>query len=102
FSIVDRKRICYGTDDFAVGVSRGKYVSYGISWGEMNESNQTLNKAHCDGRMTFVRYEMLRAMRRAARRAGFGRSEIEDRFYHNGADLVEAAGRDLNAAAGKV
>lgn len=101
FSLVDRKLVCYGTDDFAVGVSRGKYVSYGSSWGEMNESNQTLNKAHCDGRMTFVRYEMLRAMRRAARHAGFSRSDIENLFYHNGANLVEAARRDVNASAGK-
>ena len=101
FSLVDRKRICYGTDDFAVGVTRGKYVSYGSSWGEMNETNQTLNKAHCDGRMTFVRYEMLRSMRRAARHTGLGRREIEDLFYDNGARLVEAARGDLNRALGK-
>jgi glutamate-1-semialdehyde 2,1-aminomutase len=98
FSVADRKRICYGTDDFPVGVTRGKYVSYGSSWGEMNEKNQTLNKAHCDGRLTFVRYEMLRAMRRAARHASLSRVEIEDLFYNNAASLVEAARRDVNAA----
>ena len=63
FSSVDPKRICYGSDDLPVGVTRGKYVAWGYSWTQMDENNQTFNKAHCDGRMTFVRYEMLRAMR---------------------------------------
>ncbi len=93
FTGVDLDRVCYGSDDFAVGVTRGKYVTYGFSWGEMDELNQTLNKTHCDGRFTFVRYEMLRGMRRAARYAGLSRLQVENIFYNNGQRLIERVGQ---------
>jgi glutamate-1-semialdehyde 2,1-aminomutase len=100
FSLLDPKRYCYGTDDFPVGVTRGKYIAWGHGWAEMNLSNQSLSIGHCDGRFSFVRYEMLRAMRRAARHASFTPAQIEDIFYGNGASLVAAVRRDLNAALG--
>jgi glutamate-1-semialdehyde 2,1-aminomutase len=75
-------------------------VSYGSSWAEMNELNQTLPKAHCDGRLTFVRYEMLRAMRRAARHARLERPQVERIFWDNGVELVEAVRRDLDRVLG--
>ncbi len=97
FSTIDPRRICYGSDDLPVGITRGKYISYGSghSWAEMNEQNQTLNRSHCDGRMTFVRYEMLRAIRRAAQYTGLGRSAIEDIFHGNAATLIDSIRRDL-------
>jgi glutamate-1-semialdehyde 2,1-aminomutase len=61
----------------------------------MDELNQNLNKSHCDGRMTFVRYEMLRAMRRAAHHAHLGRQQVEDIFHNNAARLIESARKDL-------
>lgn len=97
-SIVDHSRVCYGSDDFTVGVTRGKYVAWGYCWSQMDDTNQTLMRSHCFGGFTFVRYEMLRAMKRAARYAGLTRSQIEDVFYNNAARLVEDARNSLEKA----
>jgi predicted TIM-barrel fold metal-dependent hydrolase len=100
FTGVPLDRICYGSDDFAVGVSRGKYVTYGRSWAQMDELNQTLNRAHCDGRFTFVRYEMLRGMKRAAIYANLTKAQIDAIFYDNGRKLIEDTRRNLNRILG--
>lgn len=100
FSTVDTSRIFYGTDDFDAGVTRGKYVTWGHAWAQMDTHNQTFNTDHCDGRMTFVRYEMLRAMRHAARNHRLSRQQIEDIFYNNAARFVEAVWSDLKKSLG--
>ena len=98
FSIFPRNRLLYGTDDFPVGVTRGKYVAWGYGWTQMDRNNQTFQIDHCDGRLTFVRYEMLRAMRRAASNQHFSKGQIEDLFYNNAEHLVNSAWKDLNDA----
>jgi glutamate-1-semialdehyde 2,1-aminomutase len=100
FSNIPSSRVMYGTDDFPVGVTRGKYVAWGHGWSQMDEHNQTLQVGHCDGRLTFVRYEMLRAMRRAAKNQHLSRQQIEDVFYNNAEHLVNSAWKDLNDAIG--
>jgi glutamate-1-semialdehyde 2,1-aminomutase len=95
FSNIDISRLCYGSDDFNAGVARGKYITWGYGWEGMNRQNQTFKTDHCDGRMTFVRYEMLRAMRRAARNHHLTRDQIEDVFFNNAARLVEDVWNDL-------
>ena len=87
-------------DDLAVGIARGKYLTFGYAWVWMDEKNQTFNTDHCDGRMTLVRYEMLRAMRRAARRARFTPAQIADLFYGNAAALIQETRRDLERELG--
>jgi len=88
-------RVMYGSDDVPVGVLRGKYVAFGHAWAFLSETNQQLSLVHCDGRMTFTRYEQLRAMRRAAHRQGFGPKE-NARFFHDTArDLVESVRKGL-------
>lgn len=100
FETADRGRVCYGSDDLPVGAARGKYVAYGRAWVSVHEQNQTFNVDHCDGRMTFTRYEMLRAMRRAARHARFTRQEIEDLFYNNAMRLIQETRSDLESVLG--
>ena len=100
YSIIPSSRLMYGTDDFPVGVTRGKYMAWGYGWTQMDRSNQTFQIFHCDGRLTFVRYEMLRAMRRAAMNQHFSKKQIEDLFYNNAESLVNAAWKDLNDAIG--
>jgi glutamate-1-semialdehyde 2,1-aminomutase len=90
----------YGTDDLPVGVTRGKYVAWGYGWTQADRHNQTFQIDHCDGRLTFVRYEMLRAMRRAAKNQRFSRQQIEDLFYNNAERLVSSVWKDLNDAIG--
>ena len=95
-SIVDPAKVCYGSDDFTVGITRGKYVAWGYCWSQLDTSNQTLRTTHCFGGFTFVRYEMLRALKRAVRYVSLSPQQIEDLFYNNAARLVADAQRDLN------
>ncbi|MCA9178707.1 MAG: amidohydrolase family protein [Planctomycetales bacterium] len=81
-------RVMYGSDDIPVGVLRGKYVSFGRAWAYLSEANQSLNLSHCDPRMTFTRYEQLRAMRRAAISVGLTGQEIADLFHDNARRLL--------------
>ncbi len=88
---VGTDRVMYGSDDLPVGVLRGKYVAFGHAWAFLSETNHSLNLSHCDGRMTFTRYEQLRAMRRAAVRLGMTRGQTEALFHNTAAGLVAAA-----------
>jgi len=94
-------RVMYGSDDLPVGAGRGKYITFGRAWAALDEENHRFNLGHCDGRMTFVRYESLRAFTRACRRHGYGRPELEKVFHANARDLVEAARGSARARMGK-
>jgi predicted TIM-barrel fold metal-dependent hydrolase len=87
-SIAGPERVMYGSDDLAVGVGRGKYLTFGHAWCYLTETNHRFDLSHCDGRMTFTRYESLRAFRRACQRQGFGRREIKKLFYANAKALL--------------
>jgi hypothetical protein len=91
---VGPEKVMYGSDDLPVGVVRGKYIAFGYAWGYIDETNQSMDLSHCDPRMTFVRYEQLRAMRRAARRLGLSGRQIEDLFCNTAMGLVESARGD--------
>jgi hypothetical protein len=101
FETLPPSRICYGSDDLAVGVTRGKYVAYGRAWVSVHERNQTFNTDHCDGRMTFTRYEMLRGMKRAARHARWDGPQLQALFHGNAERLIEETRRGLKAALGR-
>jgi glutamate-1-semialdehyde 2,1-aminomutase len=83
----------YGSDDLPVGVLRGKYVAFGRAWAYLSETNHALNLSHCDGRMTFTRYEQLRAMRRAAARLGMTAAQTRALFHDTAASLVGSVRR---------
>jgi predicted TIM-barrel fold metal-dependent hydrolase len=90
YTAVGADRVMYGSDDIPVGVLRGKYVAFGRAWAYLSESNHTLGLSHCDGRMTFTRYEQLRAMRRASLRLGMTRAQREALFHDTARALVDA------------
>ena len=92
-SIAGPTRVMYGSDDLGVGVDRGKYITFGHSWSFLSETNHTLKLSHCQGQMAFVRYESLRAFRRACRRHDYGPAEIERLFYSNARELIGLIGR---------
>jgi glutamate-1-semialdehyde 2,1-aminomutase len=95
FSFADPSRVCYGSDDLPVGVMRGKYIAFGRAWVCMHEGNQTFNTDHCNGRMTFTRYEMLRGMKHAAEHPGYTHAQIDDMFFGNAMHLVANIRRNL-------
>ncbi len=89
-SIAGPTRVMYGSDDLPVGITRGKYITFGYAWAELNETNHQFNLSHCHSEMTFVRYESLRALRRACRRHGYGKKEQERLFYDNAKELIDS------------
>ena len=92
YTAVGVDRVMYGSDDIPIGVLRGKYVTFGFAWAYLSEKNHSFNLSHCESRMTFTRYEQLRAMHRAARRLGMTRAQTEALFYNTAANLVAASG----------
>ncbi len=92
---VGPERVMYGSDDVPVGVLRGKYIAFGRAWAFLSESNHSLDLSHCDPRMTFVRYEQLRAMRRAALRLNLSRGQIEDLFCNTARRLIDSTRASL-------
>ena len=86
---LDRKRILYGSDNAPCGVERGKYVAFGRAWTFVGDRTEGLDLSHCDPRATFMCYESLRGLRRAADAQGLTRDEVEDIFWGNAAGLVE-------------
>ncbi len=85
---VGPERVMYGSDDLPVGVLRGKYIAFGRAWAFLSETNHSLNLSHCDPRMTFTRYEQLRAMARAVRRLGLSHAQVEALFFETARRLV--------------
>jgi hypothetical protein len=100
FTLLGVNRFCYGSDDIPVGITRGKYIAWGYGWEQLDDHKFPVKITHCDGRMTFVRYEMLRAMKRAAKYANLSRAQIDDIFYGNGNRLVTQARTDIDRALG--
>lgn len=88
YQAVGCERVMYASDDIPVGVLRGKYIAFGYAWAYLSETNHGMNLSHCDGRMTFTRYEQLRAMRRASRRLGMSPQQINALFHDTAAALV--------------
>ncbi|MEO8495888.1 MAG: amidohydrolase family protein [Planctomycetota bacterium] len=87
-------RVMYGSDDVPVGVLRGKYIAFGYGWAYLSPTNHQLNLTHCDPRMTFTRYEQLRAMRQAVLRAELSEQEIAAMFFDTAAELVASTRGD--------
>ena len=87
--VVGIDRVMYGSDDLPVGAMRGKYVTFGRGWAFLGEYNHSLDLGHCDGRMTFVRYEQLRAMLRAI---GTDAQDLARVFHDNASELIERTG----------
>lgn len=89
-------RVMYGSDDM-IGPMRGKYIAFGFAWAFLSETNHQLSLGHCDGRMTYIRYEQLRAMKRGARQLGLSTPQREALFHGTARGLVEAARNDVRA-----
>lgn len=85
---VGTDRVMYGSDDM-IGPMRGKYISFGHAWSYLGPHNHDLKTSHCDGRMTYIRYEQLRAMRRGARRVGLNDAQRQALFHDTARRLVD-------------
>jgi len=92
--LVGPGRILYGSDNLPACADRGKYITWGEAWAHFSETMLETSGAksdHCDMSMTFILYEVLRALCRAIRRHGLNDAEIRSVFHDSGAALVAAA-----------
>jgi glutamate-1-semialdehyde 2,1-aminomutase len=89
-------RVMYGTDDM-IGPMRGKYVAFGRAWAYLSPDNHAMSLAHCDGRMTYIRYEQLRAMKRGARQVGLTTVQRQALFHDTARALVDSVAPTLRA-----
>lgn len=92
-------RVMYGSDDM-IGPVRGKYIAFGYAWAFLSDTNHSLNLGHCDSRMTYIRYEQLRAMKRGARQLGLTQQQRNGLFHDTARALVDAARADVRAFMG--
>ncbi len=90
-------RVMYGSDDM-IGPMRGKYITFGNAWSFLSPENHDLRLGHCDPRMTYIRYEQLRAMKRGARQIGLSPVQRKALFHDTARALVDAARADIAAA----
>ena len=86
---VGMDRVMYGSDDM-IGPLRGKYITFGKAWTFLSPYNHSLNLSHCDDRMTFIRYEQLRAMKRGARQVGLSEKQKKALFHDTAKKLVNS------------
>ena len=82
-------RIMYGSDDM-IGPMRGKYITFGRAWAYLSSENHNLALSHCDNRMTFIRYEQLRAMKRGARHLGLTTAQRQALFHDTARNLIDS------------
>ena len=80
-------RVMYGSDDM-IGPMRGKYITFGKAWTCLTPFNHSIKLTHCDERMTFIRYEQLRAMKRGARQIGLSTKQRKSLFHDTAKNLV--------------
>lgn len=86
---VGTDRVMYGSDDM-IGPMRGKYIAFGRAWAYLSPTNHAMSLAHCDGRMTYVRYEQLRAMKRGAGQVGLSAAQRQALFHDTARALVDS------------
>ena len=86
--ILGPDRVMYGSDDLSVSARRGKYVTFGYAWVELNEHNSPFHPDHCDPQMTYIRYESLRALKRAAGNLCLSKKQIQNLFLGNAKSLL--------------
>ena len=93
-----RERILFGTDA-PIAWLRGKSVEindqYAYLMGEPYRIGTTLYDAECTVEFTFFTYEMLRAVKAAAARAGLSRAEVSGILGENARNLLSGIAEEL-------
>ena len=90
-------RVMYGSDDM-IGPMRGKYIAFGRAWACLTPDNNSMTLGHCDPRMTYIRYEQLRAMKRGARQLGLSEQQRKALFHDTARGLIDEVRATVTAA----
>ena len=90
FEEFDLSRLMFGTDNLGAGALRGRYVEFGYFWDMIGRPGYKWNVPKLfSWQPTFVVYEQLRAMARAARRVGLANRDIRSVFWNNAVKLIK-------------
>jgi glutamate-1-semialdehyde 2,1-aminomutase len=85
----DTSRVLFGTDNVAAGGVRGRYVEAGLFWVLLGRGGPDWGDAITGVQPTFVVYEQLRAMARAAELVKLSKTEIRNIFWNNAVKLLK-------------
>ncbi len=94
FKSYDTSRLMFGSDNIFVGRMRGRYVETGLFWVPLDHGLFKWNRSLFQIQPTFVIYEQLRAMSRAAKLVGVSKKDIRRIFWDNAVKLLKGIGRD--------
>jgi len=83
FKYEDTSRLMYGSDNIAAGMLRGTYASVNRGWKYVTDSNFSAP--------TYICFEQLHAMRKAALMAGLDGKALEDIFWNNAMRIYSRA-----------
>ncbi len=90
FKNFDLSRLMFGTDGVSFGGMRGRYVETGLFWSLVGRPGFQWRADFLLTQPTFVVYEQLRAMSRAARLVGLGKRDIRNIFWNNAIRLIRS------------
>ena len=94
FEQFDLSRLMFGTDALVAGGLRGRYAEFGYFWEMIGRPGFKWNLPKpFSVHPTFVVYEQLRAMARAARRVGLPKRDIRNIFWTNAVKLINGIRR---------
>ena len=89
FKNYDLSRLMFGTDNLAAGGMRGRYMEAGLFWVLVGRPGFFWGDSRHSVQPTFVVYEQLRSMARAARLVGVGKKDIRNIFWNNAIKLLK-------------
>lgn len=90
FKNYDPSRLMFGSDNVLAGGMRGRYVETGLFWSLLGRQGFQWRAGVLLTQPTFVVYEQLRAMSRAAKLVGLGKRDIRNIFWNNAIRLIRS------------
>ena len=89
FKNYNLSRLMFGSDNVLAGGMRGRYVETGLFWIIVGGSAFNWGQKPFPIQPTFVIYEQLRAMARAAKLVSLSEKDIRNIFWNNAANLIK-------------
>jgi glutamate-1-semialdehyde 2,1-aminomutase len=89
FNNYDLSRLMFGSDNVLAGGMRGRYVETGLFWSVVGGPAFNWGRKPFPIQPTFVIYEQLRAMSRAAKMVNLSKRDIGNIFWNNATALIK-------------
>ena len=89
FKNFDLSRVLFGSDHLMAGAVRGRYTEVGTFWVFVGKPDFDWGHLLYHQEPTYVIYEQLRAMGRAAKLLGLSKKQIRDIFWNNAIGLLK-------------